>query len=72
MDDKSLVDALAHIEAARSFIIAQARLHEATALTENALREIQKGIDLLSIQLDQQIPDNIVGSPKARRIVAGE
>ena len=72
MDNKSVADALAHIEAARSFIVAQARLHGATALTENALREIQIGIDLLSVQLAQQIPHNIVKSPKARRIVAGE
>jgi len=72
VDNESFADTLSHIEAARSFIVAQARIHGATALTENALREIQKAIDLLSMQLAQQIPHNIVESPKARRIVAGE
>ena len=72
MNDKRIAAALVHIEAALSFIVAQARIHGATALTENALRELQKGTDLLCLRTDQIISNSIDESKDVRRKTHGD
>ena len=47
MDAKQIDAALAHLISAQSFIAAQVRIHGATALTENAKRELEKVAELL-------------------------
>lgn len=72
MDDNRVKDALAHIEAAQSFIVAQTRIYGATALTENAMREFEKAKDLLNLRATNAIPDNSAASPDPRRKLSGK